>query len=62
MDPERDVYKQIEAIVNESLLPQEYKIKCITKCESALLNDKPTMLHNDKCYIANGSHLLSNGN
>ena len=44
MDLERDAYKQIEAIVSESLLPQEYEMKYITKCGSVLHNDKPTML------------------
>ena len=47
MDLKRHVYKQIEAIVCklvESLLPQEYKIKYITKCESTLHNNKPAML------------------
>ena len=38
--PEYDVYKQTEVIVCEPLLPQEYEMKYITKCESMLHNDK----------------------
>ena len=45
MDTEREVYKQTEAIVSESSLPQEYEIEYITKYEFTLHNDKPTMLH-----------------
>ena len=33
MDPEREAYKQIEAIVSESLLPQEYEMEYVTKYE-----------------------------
>ena len=43
MDPEYDACKQIEAIVSEYLLPQEYEMKYIRKCESALHSDKPVM-------------------
>ena len=32
MDSERDAYKQIEAIVSASLLPQECKIECVKNC------------------------------
>ena len=40
--------------------PQEYEMEYVTKCEFALHNDKPIMLHSDKS-IANGSLLLCNG-
>ena len=47
MDLECEAYKQIEVIVSESLLPQEYEIAYITKhrYESTLYNDKPAMLY-----------------
>ena len=44
VDPECHAHKQIEVIVSESLLPQEYKGKYVTKCESALYDDEPTKL------------------
>ena len=44
MDVECDAYKQIVVIVSKSLLSQEYKMKYVTKCKSALHNDKPTKL------------------
>ena len=62
MDLECDVYKQTEAIVNESLLPQECEMKYVTKFESMLCNDKPTISYSDKCHIANSSHLPRNSN
>ena len=45
MDLKREGYKQIEAIVSESLLPQENEMEYITKYESTLHNDKTAMLH-----------------
>ena len=62
MDPEHDAYKQIEVIVSESLLPQEYEMEYCKKVHnsvSMLHSDKPTMLYNDKC-TTNGSHLACN--
>ena len=44
MDPEHDAYKQIEATVSESLLPQEYEMKYVAMCESEVHNNKPAML------------------
>ena len=44
MDPEHDAYKQTEAIVSESLLPQEYDMKYVAMCESVVHNNKPAML------------------
>ena len=65
MDLECDVYKQVEAIVNESLLPQECEMKYATKCESTLHNDNPPCSYSDKRRIggiANSSHLPRNSN
>ena len=45
MDLEHDAYKQIKAVVRESLLPQECKMKYITNRESTLRNDKPAIGH-----------------
>ena len=45
IDPEHDAYKQIEVIVEESLLPQECEMKYVTKNRSALHNGKPATGH-----------------
>ena len=53
MDLEREVYKWMKEIVCEPLLPQEYEMEYITKYESMLHNNKPTMLH-----IARNAYLM----
>ena len=51
MDPECDAYKQIEAIVSDSLLSQEYEMGHIKNCMAVnphYIMINPYEVHNDK--------------
>ena len=58
MGPECDAYKQIEVIVSDSFLSQEYEMPSLLKLHNSEYMLHITinpMLHNDK-HIANSSH------
>ena len=55
MDPEHDAYKQIEAIVSESLLPQEYEMEYVKKCITVYPR---YVVINPPCYLTINAQLM----